>query len=213
MEWIPHRLGEAFGNDGPIFFVLPYILILAAIPWPLKAIKFALAHVAFVAMAVGARRNGAAIDAGLASQSVILLACIRVAAWSPNILFWDVRYAAAVAGPAILLQFCVNPTGLAGLGACVANPVGSADPTQHPQPRHPSKQPERGNQVMRRNPHPYFKGGSFIPMMLNEAACCGIPPQNVVICRLASRADTIDVHDVLLSFGSCVWTATVPAPW
>ena len=33
------RLARAFGNDGPILFSLPYLLFLAAIPWPIKAAK------------------------------------------------------------------------------------------------------------------------------------------------------------------------------
>ena len=61
-------------------------------------------------MAVWLRRLGEGGGAGItvaapvASQSVLLLACIRAAAWSPNILFWSFPHAALCAGPALLLQ-------------------------------------------------------------------------------------------------------------
>jgi hypothetical protein len=51
----------------------------------------------------GARDTGrpgldaARFDATVAMQSVLLLATARAAAWSPNILFWSVGHAAAVA--------------------------------------------------------------------------------------------------------------------
>ena len=97
-------------SDAALAAALPTVLLLAAIPWPAKAPKAVLVHLAFVIMAVWLRRAGVAGGAAfgtaapLASQSVLLLACIRTAAWTPNILFWSLPHAALVALPALLLQ-------------------------------------------------------------------------------------------------------------
>ena len=130
------RLPRAFGRRSGAWLAaaLPSLLLACAIPWPAKAPKALIVHLAFAAMAVWLRRMGEAAGGGagfvdaapVVSQSVLLLSCIRAAAWSPNILFWSLPHAALCAIPALLLQ--------AGLHVWPASENGSSSPTSADQP-------------------------------------------------------------------------------
>ena len=99
--WLPRSIGRL--SDTAITCGLPLLLVGVALPWPVKSPKLIIAHLAFVALAVVLRRR-ARFDGALAGQSVLLLAAIRTAGWSPNVLFWSASHAAAVAAPALVLQ-------------------------------------------------------------------------------------------------------------
>ena len=114
--WLPRQF-RRFSSGHAIFTTMPAVLFVAAIPWPFKTAKMVLLQLSFVAMSVGLQRGAADLDAALASQSCILLACIRIAAWSSNVLFWSVTHAAAVALPALLLQGAFHFLGVEDAGA------------------------------------------------------------------------------------------------
>jgi hypothetical protein len=119
-RWLRRR------SDGWLCAALPVLLLLAAMPWPAKAPKAVAAHLGAVVMAVWLRRTHTGGDSGggsgsgdgggaalicaapLVSQGVLLLACIRAAAWTPNVLFWSLPHALALALPALLLQAAMH---------------------------------------------------------------------------------------------------------
>eukprot|EP01048_Picozoa_sp_COSAG05_P010892 COSAG05_NODE_987_length_6284_cov_11.878092_1_plen_555_part_10 len=110
--WLPRAINRR--SHAALAAALPLLLLASAVPWPAKTFKGIAVHLAFAVMAVSLRRSGAAggetftAAASIASQSVLLLCCIRAAAWSPNILFWSIQHAALVAAPALALQAALH---------------------------------------------------------------------------------------------------------
>jgi endonuclease/exonuclease/phosphatase family metal-dependent hydrolase len=87
---------------------MPVLLFAAAIPFPFKTFKMICVYIAIVAIAIGLRDHAMELDETLLSQSLIILAFVRAAAWSRNILFWSVSHAAGLTVPTVCLHLLLD---------------------------------------------------------------------------------------------------------